>query len=590
MSKSKKDVGTVLHRHGVTFRVWAPFAVSVAASGSFNNWGRAPMASEGDGYWFVEIEGATAGQEYKYVIDTGHGAVFKNDPRALQLTTSAGNSVIVDPHFDWGDDRFVLGPLNQQVIYEMHIGTFNRVDPATSGTFETATDKLDHLAALGVTTLEIMPIGSMALEHEWWGYTPDYIYAVESLYGGRYQFLEFVKAAHARGIGVVLDVVYNHFGPDDNLDLWQFDGWSENGKGGIYFYNDWRSQTPWADTRPDYGRPEVRQYILDNVRLWLQDCHVDGLRVDSTIFIRNAKGRNDDPGNDLADGWGLLQQINILARKIKPGALLIAEDVGANEYLTKPKTMGGAGFSSQWEVSFPHVLREAMDSIDDVFRNVTGISNAVAHRYNGDAFQRVLYSDSHDSAANGAARLNEEISPGNATSVFARERSLLAAAIVLTAPAIPMLFQGQEFMQGGSFNDWQALEWHKAQQFGGMVEAHKHLIALRKNQYANTAGLSGQSLAVLHLNEDAKVLAYHRWDRGGVGDDVVVIFNFANRVQSDYRLDFPRPGTWTVRFNSSWQGYSPDFKTMKLEQVQADDRAGSLQLAPYAVLILSQDA
>jgi 1,4-alpha-glucan branching enzyme len=591
MSKTKKDVGAIWHRDGVSFRVWAPFAQSVAVSGSFNSWGHEPMASEGDGYWSAKVKGAKVGQDYKYLINTGVYEMFKNDPRALQVTTSAGNSVIVDQYFDWGDDHFIQRPFNQQVLYELHVGTFNRPDPATSGTFETALEKLDHLVDLGVTTIEIMPVGSMSLEHEWWGYTPDYIYAVESLYGGRHQFLEFVKAAHSRGIGVVLDVVYNHFGPDENLDLWQYDGWSENGKGGIYFYNDWRSQTPWADTRPDYGRPEVQQYILENVRMWLQTCHLDGLRVDSTIFIRNAKGHNDDPDNDLADGWNLLQQINSIGRKIKPGALMIGEDIGSNDYITKPKDAGGAGFSSQWEVSFPHVLREAVDSIDDVYRNLTGIANALTRRYNGDAFQRVLYSDSHDSAANGGARLSEEISPGNPSSIFARERSLLAAAIVLTAPGIPMLFQGQEFMQGGSFNDWQALEWRQAEEFAGIVQAHKHLIALRKNQYGNTAGLCGQSLAILHLNEEAKVLAYHRWDQGGAGDDVIVIVNFANRVQSDYHLDFPRQGTWTVRFNSSWQGYSPDFEPIDLSQIETENvnATGILELAPYSVLILSQD-
>jgi 1,4-alpha-glucan branching enzyme len=590
MSKTKKDIGAILHRDGVSFRVWAPFAASVAVSGSFNEWGREPMASEGDGYWFVKIKKAEAGQEYKYVINTGNGEVFKKDPRSLQLTTSAGNSVIVDPHFDWGDDSFAPRPFNQQVLYELHIGTFNRKDPASTGTFETAMEKLDYLASLGVTTIELMPIASMSMDREWWGYTPACIYAVESLYGGRHQLLEFVKAAHARGLAVVLDVVYNHFGPDEKLDLWQFDGWSENGKGGIYLYNDWRSQTPWADTRPDYGRPEVQQFLLDNVRMWLQDYHIDGLRVDSTIFIRTVKGLNNNPDNDLPDGWSLLQRINALARKIKPDALLIAEDVGSNEYVTKSKGEGGADFSSQWEVGFPHILRGAIDNVDDASRNLTGIADALTRRYNGDAFQRVMYSDSHDSAANGGARLSEEISPGNASSLFARERSLLAAAIVLTAPGIPMLLQGQEFMQGGSFNDWEALQWHKADQFSGIVEAHKHLIALRKNQYGNTAGLSGQSLLILHLNEAAKVLAYHRWDRGGAGDDVIVVFNFANRVQSDYHFDFPRKGVWTVRFNSSWQGYSDDFKTVELAQVDAPNGSSVLTLAPYSVIIMSQDS
>src|SRR5579863_7366122 len=125
MSKTKKDIGAILHRDGVSFRVWAPFAIGVAVSGSFNDWGRESMASEGDGYWFVKIRRAEAGQEYKYVITTGTGEVFKKDPRSLQLTTSAGNSVIVDPHFDWENDNYRPTPSNRQVLYELHIGTFN---------------------------------------------------------------------------------------------------------------------------------------------------------------------------------------------------------------------------------------------------------------------------------------------------------------------------------------------------------------------------------------------------------------------------------------------------------------------------------
>jgi 1,4-alpha-glucan branching enzyme len=217
--------------------------------------------------------------------------------------------------------------------------------------------------------------------------------------------------------------------------------------GGSYRY----IHTPWGATRPDFGRLEVRQYIADNVRMWMRDCHLDGLRVDSTIYIRNVKGRNNDPANDLADGWGLLQEISTISREINPRSITIAEDVSGNEYITKPVNDGGAGFSSQWEVNFPRVLRDALDVVDDSNRNLTAICDALSKHYNTDVFQRVVYSDSHDSAANGGARLSEEIAPGDATNVFARKRSLLASAVILTAPGIPMLFAGQEFMEAGSF-------------------------------------------------------------------------------------------------------------------------------------------
>ncbi len=590
MSKvSKKDIGAILHDDGVSFRVWAPFAAAVAVTGSFNNWSHATMASEGDGYWFVDIAKAEAGQEYKFVIYDGYNDRYKNDPRSLQVTTSAGNSVIVDTTFKWHDDGFKADSFNQLVIYELHVGTFNRPDPATSGSFQSAAEKLDHLAELGINAIELMPIGAMSMDRGW-GYATDFIYAVESLYGGRRGFLEFVDAAHQRGIAVILDVVYNHFGPDNGLDLWQFDGWNQDSKGGIYFYNDWRASTPWGDTRPDYGRNEVRQYILDNVRLWMQASHLDGLRVDSTIFIRNVKGWNNYPQEDLSEGWSLLQAINTLAQKINPGALLIAEDTSGNDYITKSTGEGGAGFSTQWEVTFPSVMRSALDAVHDRDRNLTAICNALTQRYNNDAFQRIVYTDSHDTAGNnGGARLSEEISPGNVSNVYARKRSLLAAALILTAPAMPMLFQGQEFMEDGSFNDWQALDWSKTDRFAGILQAFQHMIALRKNQHGTTKGLVSQWFNVLHLNDSDKVMAYHRWDEGGPGDDVVVVFNFANTVHEDYIINFPRDGVWKVRFDSDYKGYSPDFKGLEVGDVTVENGSGHLALGPYAVLILSQD-
>ncbi len=588
MATNKKDIGAVLGKHGVTFRVWAPFAKSVAVAGAFNNWGRNELTQDGDGYWATEVDHAEAGQEYKYVIRTDNGELFKNDPRSLQLTTTQGNSVITDPEFDWEDDNYSPPPLNEAVIYELHIGTFYRPDLAVQGTFANASEKLSYLAGLGINMIKIMPINSMSYD-KGWGYAPDYIYAVESLYGGRREFMKFVKAAHAKGIGIVLDVVYNHFGPGDGLDLWRFDGWGEDTKGGIYFYNDWRSSTPWGQTRPDYGRTEVRQYILDNVKMWLHDCHVDGLRLDSTIYLRNVAGHNDDPANDIPEAWWLMQDINKLAHKLKPNALMIAEDTSGNNYITKSINEGGAGFLSQWEVTFPSVLRQALNALNDADRNLIAVCDMLKRNYNGNAFQRVVYSDSHDSDANGAQRLSEELAPGKADSIYVRKRSILAAAIVLTAPGIPMLFQGQEFLQDGYFNDWQALEWERVEKFDGIVLAHKHLIALRKNQHKNSAGLSGNNINILHLNDTDKVMAYHRWDKGGPKDDVVIVINLSNKKYENYSLGMPRDGKWQVLFNSSWKGYGHDFKEDGEPEIISKNGNGTFDLAPYSVQILSQN-
>lgn len=568
------------------FRVWAPFAEQVFVTGSFNNWGRAQMEPD-NGYWTAEIEGAEPGNEYKYILIKDGNELYKNDPRSLQLTMTFGNSVVVDPEFDWQGDDFKAPNMNEQVIYEMHIGTFNRADSATPGTFDDAIEKLDYLKDLGVNMVELMPVNPMPGSRGW-GYSPNYIYAVETLYGGRRGLLEFVREAHKRGIGVVLDVVYNHFGPD-GLDMWRFDGWGENDKGGIYFYNDWRSTTPWGETRPDFGRLEVQDYILDNAAMWMADFHLDGLRLDSTIYIRNVKGFDNNPENDIPEAWSLLQRITELTRKINPRALTVAEDSGGNSYITEAVGFGGAGFSSQWELGLPHALRSALQSLNDSDRNLNELAEQLIRRFNEDVFKRVVFADSHDTAANGGARLSEQIAPGRSTDVYARKRNLLASVVILTAPGIPMLFQGHEFNEGGSFNDWEVLDWEQAEKLKSLVQAHKHLIALRKNSYKNTRGLTGQSIKILHMDNNNQVLAYHRWMDGGAGDDVIVVINFSNHTLKDYSLPLPIGGEWTVRFNSSWKGYGSDFKEVDIDTVNVADGTGVVELAPYSALILSQD-
>jgi 1,4-alpha-glucan branching enzyme len=586
-ASGKAKLGATLTNSGVEFRVWAPFAkfVSVFVNDSFNQ-KETILANDGSGYWSGIDPTAKAGQSYKYHIQSPYDQwLDRNDPYARQVTVSDnGESVIVDPSFDWGDSKQPVIPREKQIIYEMHIGTFNRPDASTTGTFASAIEKLDYLLNLGINMIELMPVTSMTTSHGW-GYAPNYIYSVENSYGGRHGLLEFIKACHERGIGVILDVVYNHF--SNTTDLWQFDGWNEAYQGGIYFYNDSRAQTPWGG-RPDYGRPEVRQFILDNVTMWLADYHLDGLRIDSTIYMRNTEGKNDDPEHDLPDAWSLFQEINTLAHKINPSAMMIAEDSSSNEYITKPTGEGGAGFDAQWSSNFPLAIR-ARFGMDNM--NYGGsLDTELQHIYNGQAFQKIIYSDSHDTAANGWARLNEATTPGNAGSVFARQRALVAHAISLTAPGIPMILQGEEFLQKGSFNEWQMLEWDKTTQFAGIVLAFQHLINLRKDTYSNTTGLASPSINVFHQDMPNNIMAYHRWGNGGPHDDVLVIVNFSDIRFKEYKLYVPIAGVWHVRFNSSWKGYSPDFNETKTSSVTTDENSQiTIELADYNVLILSQE-
>lgn len=584
----KKKLGVTLYRGGAEFRVWAPFARQVYISGTFTQDSKQPLVSEGDGYWFALIRNVEPGHQYKYIIETPDGRLLeKNDPRARAITSSdKGFSVVIDNSFDWQNDAdFRLPARDDQVIYELHVGTFNRPDAATTGTFNTAIEKLDYLRELGINVIELMPVTSMAFSNGW-GYAPNHIFSVESMLGGRHGLMKFVRECHARGIAVILDVVYNHFYGD--TDLWQFDGWSENDRGGIYFYNDERGDTPWGG-RPDYGRPEVRQFILDNIAMWFSEYHMDGLRVDSTIYMRNSAGRDGDAEHDIDDAWSLLQDIVALAHKIKPDSLIIAEDSASNPHLTAPRANNGCGFDAQWELGFPHALRGALGLSSDSPK-LQGIHYEFEHVYNGDAFERVIFSDSHDTAANGSVRLNEAADPTGGTTLFAREKALVADAVTLTSAGIPMILQGSEFLQDGSFNDWAALEWKKTEKYAGIVLAHQHLLALRRDIHGTTRGLRGQSTALFHNNENDRVIGYHRWDKGGARDDTLVIVNFSDQHFDRYDITLPLPGHWRVRFNSSWRGYSKDFRGIHLSSVAAHkDSAATITLPPFGVYILSQD-
>ena len=445
------DLGALPDSGGVTFRVWAPHAEKVYVTGTFNAWSltATPLAGEANGYWSAHVPAAKAGDEYRYIIQAPAAwrlpPLSRIDPYARKVTKSSGNGIVYDPQaFNWGGDKFKMAPGNELVIYEMHIGTFNVKETGHPGTFDSAAEKFPYLKELGINAIEVMPVMEFSGDFSW-GYNPANPFAVESIYGGPDDFKRFVKAAHEHGIAVIVDVVYNHFGPGD-LDLWRFDGWSENDKGGIYFYNDRRSQTPWGETRPDYGRGEVRQYLRDNALMWLDEYHADGLRWDMIIYIKSIDGNSENQANDIPDGWSLMQWVNVEIKRLFPGKISIGESMRDNPWVTKDVGAGGAGFNAQWDAEFVHSVRQAVIVRDDASRDLGAVSRAIEHRYDLDVFRRIIFTESHDEVANGRSRVPEEIWPGKVDSWFSKKRSTLAGALVLTSPGIPMIFEGQELL------------------------------------------------------------------------------------------------------------------------------------------------
>jgi 1,4-alpha-glucan branching enzyme len=479
--------------------------------------------------------------------------------------------------YPWSTTFMPPAPADQ-VVYELHLGTFNPPAGTVAGTFATAEQKLDYLAALGVNMIEVMP------PVEWpsttsWGYSPDFVFAIQHSYGTPDDARHFVDAAHARGIGVIIDIVHNHYsGKDQPLNCWDGECPSTMQRG-VWFYADpAKATTPWGP-RPDFSRPEVQQYIQDNALMFLDEYRCDGLRWDSVSNIRGLNnGATDNP-----DGRTMLEGIMKTIHAQFPNSLMVAEDLATIDFVT-----GNLGFDTQWDAAFFHPIDDTVIAAADSSRSMPSIASAITHKYNNKALQRVVYSEDHDEVANGRSRIPEMISPGNAGSLAARKRSTLAAAMVMTSPGVPMIFMGQEFLENGHFSDTIALDWTKVTTYGPILQLYTDLIRLRRNLDGNTAGLKGEQVATFHVNDTAKVIAYQR-------DNVVVLANFSQKAFTGYQIGLPTAGTWHVRFNSDDQKYSADFGGT----VQGDvttvagtrdgfAQSGTVALAPYGVLILSQ--
>lgn len=581
-----EGMGAIVHEDGVFFRVWAPNATDVFVMGNFNRWQyeKHRLTDEGNGYWGVNIEDAKDGDEYKIVIRNGDRILVKNDPYARQMIHSNGNCVVYENKFEWGDQEFKAASWNELIIYELHVGTFNVKEKGKPGDFYSAIERIPYLAKAGINAVEIMPPYEFAGGYSW-GYNPSQPFAIETEYGGPNALKEFVKQCHLNGIAVILDVVYNHLGPGD-LDMWQFDGWSENGKGGIYFYNDHRSHTPWGDTRPDYGRPEVCRFFRDNALMWLGEFNVDGLRFDAVSYITNANGERN-PDSDLPEGHELIKWINAEVREKYPGKIMIAEDMKNCTYVTGISEDGGLAFNAQWDPGFVNTVRSILSQHEDQSRDMHELEKALLFKFRDDCFSRIIYTESHDETANGKTRVSEEIVPGDPSNWFAVKRSMLGLAFVLTAPGIPMLFQGQLKNEGGWFDDQQPIDWDTIHPNAGLIQMSTELISLRKNQWGFSKGLTGQFCSVLLNDNERKLFVFHRNAEHEKG--VIVALNFSNQQVETELTNLPFPGLWKLRFNSDEKKYSENFTGTHSEDIQTETSTGRFRIGPYTCLIYSTE-
>jgi 1,4-alpha-glucan branching enzyme len=585
--------GATVRETGVDFVVWAPHAEKVAVSGTFNGWSATdnPLSRDDQGNWSGHVATAKVGDEYKYEIFYQGEQLSRLDPYSRALTSSKGNSLIIDPRFDWEEDDFKPAPLEELVLYELHIGTFCQRNG--HGTFASAIERLPHLRSLGINGITLMPITEFVGKRGW-GYDMAHLYAVEESYGGPHAFKEFVKAAHSEGIAVMLDIVFNHLGFEDN-SLWRFDGWHEGDRGGIYFFqDDERAETPWGP-RPDFGRPEVRRYILDNVRMWLGEYRLDGLRVDGTYHMRTPSKTETSSYAPLPEGWSLLREMTAMVRAEFPTKYIIAEDMREEPLMVQNATEGGAGFHAQWSDRIGHAARMPARSRSEETAIMRTFREILEARYTDDTIQRVIFSESHDNAGKDG-RIPEVANPQDAESDESIRRTLLAAAVMFTAPGVPQIFQGQEVLDTRYFDIWNPppLDLSRIEKFPGVFQFFCDMIALRRNTAGLTAGLTGRHVNVFHQDDEAAVLAWYRSKQGGVGDDVLVIANFSKRLHASHEITPPVEGDWRLVFDSGRPEYDlPAIRVpARISSAETPVRGGSfdVMLRPRAVLIYARES
>jgi maltooligosyltrehalose trehalohydrolase len=444
------------------YGVWAPAAhrVTLVVNGENVEMQRA------EGGWWTSSRVARHGDRYGYIVD-GEGP-FPDPRTCLQPEGVHATSEYVDhTQFAWTDQQWQAPPLASAVIYELHVGTFTR-----QGTFDAAISALPHLGSLGITHVEVMPVNEFAGVRGW-GYDGVDLYAVHHAYGGADAFKRFVNACHEHGLAVILDVVYNHLGPAGNY-LSRF---------GPYFTD--RYKTPWGDAvnLDDAGSREVRRFFCDNAVMWLRDYHVDGLRLDAVhAFI-------DTSAVHLLEQ--LSEEVDVLEATMGRHFVLIAESDLNDPRIVRSRDAFGYGMDAQWSDDFHHALHsvltgESVGYYED-FGHLDDLATALRHAfvYAGDhsdyrerrhgrrpdnvpGWRFVVAAQNHDQIGNRARgeRLTHLVSPG---------RLKIGAAVLLTAPFVPMLFQGEEWAASTPFQYFTA---HEDEALGKAVsEGRRHEFA-----------------------------------------------------------------------------------------------------------------
>jgi 1,4-alpha-glucan branching enzyme len=557
-----REIGGV---RGVHFAVWAPNALRVSVIGNFNNWdGRVhPMRLHpGVGVWEIFIPGLGEGELYKYEIKSRYRGymVHKADPYGFyaEVRPSTASIVYNLEGYEWGDQEWMSVRRQRQrldapiSIYEVHLGSWRRVPQEGNRylTYRELADQLvDYVKQMGFTHIELLPISEHPYDGSW-GYQTVGYYAPTSRFGTPKDFMYFVDRCHQNGIGVFIDWVPAHF-PKDIHGLNYFDGTH------LYEHADPRKgeHPDWGTLVFNFGRNEVRNFLLSNALFWLDKYHIDGLRVDavaSMLYLDYSREPgawvpNIYGGKENLEAIDFLRRFNELVHLEYPDVLTMAEESTAWPGVTRPTFLGGLGFDLKWNMGWMHDTLEYF-SKDPIYRRYHHNTITFSMLY---AFsEQFLLPLSHDEVVHGKGSLINKM-PGDGWQQFANLRSLFG--YMYTHPGKKLLFMGGEFGQRREWDYSTSLDWHELQH-----ESHRKLqqyVRDLQHVYRNQPALyevdnSWQGFQWLVVNDsENSVLAYLR--RAANPDDmVVVVCNFTPVPRHAYRVPVPAPGFYQEILNS----------------------------------------
>ena len=552
---------------GTSFAVWAPNARGVRVIGDFNHWdGRShPMRSlGGSGVWELFVPGVGEGTRYKYEICGPDGRwQRKADPMAsLAEQPPATASVVFTSRYEWSDADWLAGrarhePSSQPVsVYEVHLGSWR---PGLSY-LDLAEELTRYVTDMGFTHVEFLPVA----EHPFggsWGYQVTSYYAPTSRFGSPDEFRHLVDRLHQAGIGVILDWVPAHF-PRDDWALARFDGTA------LYEHADpQRGEHPdWGTLIFDFGRPEVRNFLVANAIYWLEEFHADGLRVDavaSMLYLDYSRSEgewtpNVRGGRENLDAVSFLQEVNATCYRRVPGIMMVAEESTAWPGVTRPVHLGGLGFGFKWNLGWMHDTLTYL-SHDPVFRHYhhNEITFSLMYAFS----ENFLLPLSHDEVVHGKGSLLGKM-PGDEWKRFAGLRALLA--YMWAHPGKQLLFMGSEFGQGNEWSaehglDWWVLDYE-------LHEGVRRLVRDLNRGYRATPALwaldsSPEGFSWIDANDAAgNVLSFLRLagDSAGGADGpgvIACIVNFAGHPHEGYRVGLPRAGRWRELINTDAYDY-----------------------------------